>query len=203
MLRSPSGKNTSRLCPLPSSVVTTPMCSPLLISENNSRFPPSIHVSDEAFLSITRGSPPITGTSHTSQGPSVLYTTFVPSGENVGLSFHVPSCVNCTGSPEGSSFTKIWPGPINVSLPRMNVSIRPSGEISGYTAESAKNVNCCHLPASAASLCPPRQYSRPKITARANVPTPATHHIFLAHPGCSGGSVAVFPVSVSRFSRCR
>src|SRR5271169_3454980 len=145
MLRSPAGKYTSRLCPRPSSVVTTPIFTPFLISENRSRFPPSIHVSDDALRRINRGSPFSTGTSHVSHGSSVPYTIRVPSGENAGLNLNNLSCVSWTGSPDGSIFTYTSPGPRNVLLPLMNVNIRPSGDSSGYTAASVKNVSCSHF----------------------------------------------------------
>src|SRR5579864_2311217 len=116
MLRSPRGRYTSRLCPRPSSVVTTPICIPLLISENRSRFPPSIHVSDDALRNIRRGSLPSTGTSHVFHGSTVPYTIRVPSGENTGLNFDSLSCVSWTGSPDGSIFTYTSPGPRNVLL---------------------------------------------------------------------------------------
>ena len=127
MLRSPTGRYTSRLCPRPSSVVTTPICNPLLISENRSRFPPSIQVSDDALRRIRRGSPPSTGTSHVSHGSAVPYTIRVPSGENVGLNFTNLSCVSWTGSPDGSIFTYTSPGVRNVPLPpdeRQQSSVR-------------------------------------------------------------------------------
>ena len=49
-----------------------------------------------------------------------------------------------TGSPFGSSLTKICPrGAESPKLPpRMKVSIRPSGESDGVTTESVKSVNC-------------------------------------------------------------
>src|SRR5690349_19154018 len=122
------------------------MCRPLAVSdsENSSFFPPSVHVSDELFGSIGCGSPPSTGTCHVSHPDdcTVPYAICEPSGEKEGLIFSVASCVSCAGSPSGSSFTYTCPGPKNELSPRMNASIRPSGESAGYTAESVKNVNC-------------------------------------------------------------
>ena len=53
-----------------------------------------------------------------------------------------PSWVNCTGSPSGSSFAKMSPGPPIVPgvCPWMNVSIRPSGDSAGADAASVKLV---------------------------------------------------------------
>src|SRR6516165_7521128 len=145
MLRLPAGQYTSRLCPRPSSVVTTPKCIPFLSSENRIRFPPSIHVSDDAFRNIRRGSPPMTDTSHVSHGSTVPYAIRVPSGENAGLNFNNLSFVNRIGSPDGSIFTYTSPSPKNVFAPRINVNNRPSGDNAGYTAASVKKVSCSHL----------------------------------------------------------
>src|SRR6516225_6731158 len=181
MLRSPSGRNTSRCWPRASSVVTTPMCSPVLISENINRFPFSTQVNDDAFLSINRGSPPSTGTSHSSHGPTTLYAMRVPSSEN-----------------DGNNFTYTSPGPKKVSLPRMNTSSLPSGESSGYTAESVKNVICSHFPLFFGVVAAPRQYSKPAIAASATAPIPVAQRNFLS---CLSPPVTVvggvFPVSVS------
>src|SRR5580704_8571602 len=60
------------------------MWIPSLISENSNRFPPSIHVNDDAFGNIRCASPPSTGTSHMSKGVAVPYAIRDPSGDNVG-----------------------------------------------------------------------------------------------------------------------
>src|SRR6516164_8894096 len=199
--RSSSGKYTSRCWPRASSVVTTPMCSPLLISENISRFPFSIQVIDDAFLSINRGSPPITGTSHTSHGPTTLYAICEPSGENIGDIFTRSSFVSGTGSPDGNNFTYTFPAPKRVPLPRMNVSIRPSGESSGYTAETVKNVNCSHCPLffGAISFC--CQYTSAAIPPNAAITPAAIPHLFRVCPTAVIG--VVLPDSVSRRNRCK
>ena len=46
--------------------------------------------------------------------------------------------------PSGNRLTYTCPGPKNVLSPRMNVSIRPSGDSSGDVAESAKLVSCAY-----------------------------------------------------------
>src|SRR6516165_3858374 len=204
MLRSPSGRYTSRCWPRASSVVTTPMCSPVLIYENINRFPFSTQVNDDAFLSINRGSPPSTGTSHSSHGPTTLYAMRVPSGENVGDNFVPFPRVNCTGSPEGNNFTYTSPGPKKVSLPRRNTSSLPSGESPGYTAESVKNVICSHFPLFFGVVSTPRQYTKPAIAASAAAPIPAAQpNVLPCFPPPFTVVGAVFPVSVSRRSRCR
>ena len=147
MLRFPTGRYTSRLCRRASSVVTTPMCNPFLISENRMRFPPSIQVSDDALRRSRHGSPPSTGTSQVSHGSDVPYTIRIPSGENVGLNFpRNPPCVSWIGSPDGSIFTYTSPGVRNVPFPRMNASNLSSGDNAGYTAESVKKVSCYRSP---------------------------------------------------------
>src|SRR5712671_2707538 len=119
-----------------------------------------------------------------------------PSGENTGLSFNVLSRVNCTGSPFGSIFTYTSAGPKNVSDPRRNASIRPSGDNAGYTAESVKEVSCSHLPGSVRAGPLRRKYKNIPTLTSSPTPTVATtartHVLFpllLA-------TAAAFPLSV-------
>src|ERR1700689_3628437 len=64
------------------------------------------------------------------------------SAEKTGFNFCEASCVSSTAWPSGRNLTQTCPGPKNELLPRMNASIRPSGESAGYTAESVKKVSC-------------------------------------------------------------
>src|SRR5215218_1927701 len=118
------------------------MWRPDLISENSTRWS-ATQVSPEAFGRSRTGWPPSTGTVQVSHSPDTtfVYATRVPSGLNTGPYFRPADVVSCTDSPFGSSLTKIWPGPRNESSPRLNATVRPSGERLGAVAESLKCVS--------------------------------------------------------------
>ena len=66
-----------------------------------------------------------------------------PSGENTGCSLLNESRVSWTGSPLGKSFMYTCPRSAESPKvpPRMNVSMRPSADNAGATAESLKSVS--------------------------------------------------------------
>src|SRR5215468_12102360 len=113
------------------------MCMPLLISEKSIR-PSPIHVSPVAFENHFWGCPPWTDTAHVSQaargGSVTVYAMYSPSEEKYGVEIGFDSFVSCTGSPSGSCFSQIWPRLRNGLTPRMNASMRPSGERIGAVA---------------------------------------------------------------------
>jgi hypothetical protein len=73
-----------------------------------------------------------------------VYATCVPSGENATLYFIRGSSVRRLTSPFGSSFTYTWSSVKKSLAPRMNATMRPSGESAGAVAESVKSVNCVY-----------------------------------------------------------
>ena len=116
-----------------------------MISENSTRWS-AIQVSPEALGRSRTGWPPSTGTVQVSHCPesTSVYATREPSGVNTGPYFRPGDVVSCTDSPFGSSLTKIWPDPRNESPPRLNVTIRPSGDRLGASTESLKFVSCMY-----------------------------------------------------------
>src|SRR5215469_11411621 len=83
----------------------------------------------------------------------------------------------------------------------MKASILPSGDSSGYTAESVKNVNCSHFPVPFGLGFFVPQYKR-AVRARAEIATPAAHTRAEHFLRCAT-TPANFPISVSRLRRCR
>src|SRR5918996_5305450 len=118
------------------------MWFPVLISENRrSRLP--IHVRPDAFRSHSLGSPLTVGTCHVShEFPSLtVYAMRLPSGEKTGLIFGRASFVRAIGSPSGRTLRYSCPDDTNVLEPRINASMRPSGDRAGCVTES-RFVSC-------------------------------------------------------------
>jgi len=179
----------------PAFLAATIPCGPRLISEN-STCPAPVQTSPEAFRSSGCGSPPSAGTPRCpSETRSRWYTRCARRPAKRSDSFYVSRRASVVPARHREDFDVTLARPIHVLSPRINASIRPSGESAGWLTESGSFVSGTHRERqTACGITQPQSCAHSTYTNAATTIAARVRHslrAFAESPATTGTSATV------------